>query len=432
MLVFGRSFWRELSCLAGSSGTRGGCGPEPSWPVWAPGVMPKRIRGPGFWGTPFASISPVQELCCAPAPGAVAAVATAIAAVISTAARFSKGRRMVTPGRVGAGRSAGLCCTLRTARSRIWPTATPVRRAWERRDAGRVRSRGDSTLTSAQGKPRRLRRGKRCVPLLGGPLGRDLGDARADLLVDELDQLGAEAEGALEGFSFHVVGRVGGLMVVRRGRAGDGGRGEASRAGCVRVRRAPQLRRFDQVARVVPVLLLELAAERVQLAVLLQRDQRTLPCRVANGARADLVDVQHECGPGVEAVAVLLQPGPRAGRAGLLRTREQDPQVEMLERAAVALCQPQHRGDSGGVVVRARYRAAQGDVGEVRDRDDQERGRHELDDLQDRVVEAGKSGDRRDEDEEDRAREDRAGGAVLHALEGGAATTGVVVRGEDE
>src|SRR4051794_29302525 len=347
MLVFGRSFWRELSCLAGSSGTRGGCGPEPSWPVWAPGVMPKRIRGPGFWGTPFASISPVQELCCAPAPGAVAAVATAIAAVISTAARFSKERRMVTPGRVGAGRSAGLCCTLRTTRSRIWPTATPVRRAWERRDAGRVRSRGDSTLTSAQVKSCRLRRGKRCVALVGGPLGRDRGDARADLLVDQLDQLGAEAEGALERLPVHVVGRVGRLMVVRRRRAGDGRRGEAPGAGRVRVRGAPQLRRLDQVAALVPILLLEPAAEPVQLAVLLQRDQWALPGRVADGARTDLVDVQQERRPGVEAAAGLLLPGSRAEGAAPPRARGEHPQGGGLGRGAPTPRPPPPGGEPG-------------------------------------------------------------------------------------
>src|SRR3954467_12451901 len=54
-----------------------------------------------------------------------------------------------------------------TARSRIWPTAMPVRRAWERRDAGRVRSRGDSTDVD-EGKARRLRPGKRCGLVLGG------------------------------------------------------------------------------------------------------------------------------------------------------------------------------------------------------------------------------------------------------------------------
>ena len=52
-----------------------------------------RSFGPGFIGTPLASISPVHEPCCAAAPGAVAAVATAIAAAISTAARFPTGRR---------------------------------------------------------------------------------------------------------------------------------------------------------------------------------------------------------------------------------------------------------------------------------------------------------------------------------------------------
>src|SRR3954462_12527404 len=91
------------------------------------------------------------------------------------------------------GRGARLTEARRPARSRIWPTAMPVRRAWERRDAGRVRSRGDSTDWD-DGKTRRLRRGKRCRSLLRG--GRDVGPA---LLFDQLDQLRAEPEGAIEG-----------------------------------------------------------------------------------------------------------------------------------------------------------------------------------------------------------------------------------------
>src|SRR4051794_41286784 len=94
----------------------------------------------------------------------------------------------------------------------------PVRRAWERRDAGRVRSRGDSTDWD-DGKTRRLRRGKRCRALLRG--GRDVG---ADLLVDQLDQLRAEPEGAIEGGR---VDRVRGVAV-----AVGGGGGGARGRGC--------------------------------------------------------------------------------------------------------------------------------------------------------------------------------------------------------
>src|SRR3954451_23306335 len=119
----------------------------------------------------------------------------------------------------------------RTARSRIWPTAMPVRRAWERRDAGRVRSRGDSTDWD-EGKARRLRRGKRCGLRLGGGF-RGRGDVRADLLVDQLDQLRAEAEGALQGGAVDPVLCVAVQVVVGGGRARDRDRWKAPCAGGV-------------------------------------------------------------------------------------------------------------------------------------------------------------------------------------------------------
>src|SRR3954466_15113345 len=81
--------------------------------------MPKRRRGPGFWGTPVASISPVHELCCAPTPGAaVTAVAAVIIVAISRVARFPTGRRWYLRKGWARGGPPGLRCALRTARSR--------------------------------------------------------------------------------------------------------------------------------------------------------------------------------------------------------------------------------------------------------------------------------------------------------------------------
>ena len=73
----GRSWSRAASCLAATSGVRGGTGPVPSCPVCTPGVMPNRSFGPGFGE---AESCPKHGPDCALATGASARAARAASA----------------------------------------------------------------------------------------------------------------------------------------------------------------------------------------------------------------------------------------------------------------------------------------------------------------------------------------------------------------
>ncbi len=111
----------------------------------------------------------------------------------------------------------------------------------------------------------------------------------------------------------------------------------------------------------------------------------------------------------------------------LLGAGEQQPEVEVLERPAVALGEAQRGGHAARVVVRARDRVRERDVHEQRHVDDQDHGRHELQRGEQLALEAGDpkrgaghDGDRRPEQRrEGRGRqappehEARSGGVVV-------------------
>src|SRR4051812_38118326 len=122
----------------------------------------------------------------------------------------------------------------------------------------------------------RLRAAKRCV---GRRLGR-FGYVGTDLLVDQLDQLRAEPEGAIEGLAVGLVRRVFGSMVVggpvERTPTGHRDRREAAGAGRVGVAGVTGGHRAHAIAPVAGVLLGQLGAQPYEPWMLLERYERSL------------------------------------------------------------------------------------------------------------------------------------------------------------
>src|SRR5215211_3847440 len=203
--------------------------------------------------------------------------------------------------------------------------------------------------------------------LPGGGFGRGL-ELRADALVDQLDELRAELVGAVECLGVDRVGRVGGLVVIRRVaervRAADRDRGIPGDARAVRVGGDPRDDRLDAVVAVPGVLLAKLAAEGDQVGMERGGQHVALLGRVAHVTAADVVHAQEHRARLLEVLAVALEERRHAQLHRLLRAGQQHPDVERVEPLAVAVGQPQHGGDARGVVPGAGDNARERYVGQ--------------------------------------------------------------------
>ena len=99
------------------------------------------------------------------------------------------------------------------------------------------------------------------------------------------------------------------------------------------------------------------------------------------------------------------EPGAHPELQAFARSRQQHPDVEGVEVAAVALGEPQHRRHAGRVVVRSGDDTGKGDVREERDADDQQYGGRELDDRDRERVDARQPQSGAHEERDDRPEE---------------------------
>src|SRR3954453_23656383 len=190
---------------------------------------------------------------------------------------------------------------------RIWPTAEPNAATWDPRRREESEARGGFPRPSAVQYPEGPLSASKTFPRASSG-----GHVRADLLVDQLDQLGAESERALERGVLDPLGRVAVAVEVRSVvavvTAGDRERREAGASSRHGVVHRPDCHRARPVATVVRVLVGELLAERAQARVRLRTQQRSLPARVADGPAADRVHVEEDRARGVELAAVVAHP----------------------------------------------------------------------------------------------------------------------------
>jgi hypothetical protein len=123
--------------------------------------------------------------------------------------------------------------------------------------------------------------------------------------------------------------------------------------------------------------------------------------------RSEVMKVQHDGSVRAQLRAVVAKPRSHPGGERLLGTREQEPQVEVLEPAAEVLGQPEGGEDAAAVPVVAR--AGRGRLGleQHGGEPDQHHRRHELHTGHGRAVDAEHAEHARDEQEEHRAQHER-------------------------
>ena len=132
-------------------------------------------------------------------------------------------------------------------------------------------------------------------------------------------------------------------------------------------------------------------AELDQAAVDRVVDDRALAAQVVDVAEGDRVEVDEE---GAVAVQLLAVGGACSGHAlgvALLGAGEDDPDVEVAAggSASSRSATERTRGDAGGVVVGAGHDLREGDVDQQRERDQPDRGRHQLGDREPARLDAG-------------------------------------------
>jgi hypothetical protein len=122
----------------------------------------------------------------------------------------------------------------------------------------------------------------------------------------------------------------------------------------------------------------DLLAQSEKAGVVGQREDEPLLACVVDRARADLVEIDEQRARAVELAPVARHPLAHAERLRLLRSRQDAPEIEVLEPVPVELGERQDRGHARGVVVGARHDPPEDDVEEQRDAPDERRRGHEL------------------------------------------------------